>query len=96
MNNLKELKQYAIDRDLFTEIFIDILDYTYNSYEGYEYKYWRYDDEHYILHKPSGTLVNWYKHLGRTNTCNKNLTIDEYKQFVHNFINEVKNNGTFN
>lgn len=28
-------------------------------------------DEFYIIHLKSGTIINWYKHLGRTNTCNK-------------------------
>ena len=93
MNNLEELEQYKIDRDLFVEIFKDILDYTYNNYEGHCYKYWWYDDELYLLHKPSGTMVNWYKHLGRTNTCNKDLSIKEYKLFVKGFINEVKEEG---
>lgn len=40
------------------------------------------DDEFYILHKPSGTMINWYKHMGRTNTCNKDLSLDELKLFL--------------
>lgn len=94
MGNLKTLPQYAIDRELFTSIFSSIIPIMYDifpDYEGHDFKAWRsYDDECYILHKPSGTLVNWYKHLGRTNTCNKNLSIDEYTQFVNMFIEEVK------
>ena len=39
------------------------------------------DDEYYIIHLPSGTMINWYKHLGRTNTCNKNLSLAELKLF---------------
>lgn len=39
-------------------------------------------DEYYILHKPSGTMINWYKHIGRTNTCNKDLSLDELKLFL--------------
>ena len=40
------------------------------------------DDEYYILHKPSGTMINWYKHMGRTNTCNKDLSLDELRLFL--------------
>lgn len=29
------------------------------------------EDEFYIIHLESGTIINWYKHLGRANTCNK-------------------------
>ena len=39
-------------------------------------------DEYYILHKPSGTMINWYKHVGRCNTCNKDLSLDELKLFL--------------
>lgn len=39
-------------------------------------------DKYYILHKPSGTIINWYKHLGRCNTCNKDLSSDELKLFL--------------
>jgi len=91
--NLDTLKQYAIDREVFTRIFLriyklDMDDYLYN-YEGHSFKAWKYDDEFYILHKDSGTLVNWYKHLGRTNTCNKNLSLVEYLQFVTMFLDEI-------
>ena len=40
------------------------------------------EDEYYILHKPSGTMINWYKHMGRTNTCNKDLSLDELRLFL--------------
>ena len=39
-----------------------------------------YADEFYIIHFPSGTIVNWYKHMGRTNTCNKALTLDDLRE----------------
>lgn len=52
------------------------------------YKYWKYDDTYYILHKESGTLVTWYKHLGRCNQCNKRLSHKEYEKFVNDFIDE--------
>lgn len=28
------------------------------------------DDIFYIIHFDSGTVISWYKHLGRANTCN--------------------------
>ena len=40
------------------------------------------EDEYYILHKPSGTMINWYKHMGITNTCNKDLSLDELRLFL--------------
>lgn len=42
----------------------------------------RLDDEFYIIHKESGTIITWYKHFGRDNTCNKEgFTLDDLKEF---------------
>lgn len=87
MSNLDELEQYKIDRDLFCKLFNkhgNISDLMWNFLPDHtteNYKLFRNGDEFYILHLPSGTMVNWYKHEGRTNTCNKDLTVDEYEQF---------------
>ena len=27
-------------------------------------------------------MINWYKHMGRTNTCNKDLSLDELRLFL--------------
>lgn len=91
MSNLEELPQYPLTRDEFKELFAEISELLYyeNSFDGENFKYWRNEDEFYILHYPSGTILNWYKHLGRTNTCNKALTREEYKEFATMFINEV-------
>lgn len=90
-NNLKTLPQYALDRDVFCEIFGPIYEILIDvyPYEGYAFKFWYNNDEWYILHKQSGTLINWYKHLGRTNTCNKDLSLDEYKEFVRMLYEEL-------
>ena len=41
------------------------------------------DDEFYIIHRESGTMINWYKHLGRTNTCNKEgFTLEDLHEFL--------------
>lgn len=91
--HLLPMKQYPIERDVFCKIFrkIDsdfydeLCDTTTDSF-----KVWRYDDEFYILHIDSGTLINWYKHLGRCNTCNKNLSIEEYKKLANDLYNELE------
>lgn len=47
-------------------------------------------DEYYIIHLESGMMVNWYKHLGRTNTCSqKDRTIDDYYEFFRLFKEEL-------
>lgn len=85
------LPQYAIDRDVFSQIFSDACEALYDvtNFEWDDFKAWYYSDEWYILHKDSGTLINWYKHCGRTNTCNKVLTIEQYKEFAEMFMNEL-------
>ena len=85
---LKELPQYHFDRDLFVDTFSKV--FTLDEICGLEmacqahasssefllyYDEW---EEFYIIHLKSGTIINWYKHLGRTNTCNKEgFTLDD-------------------
>ena len=41
------------------------------------------EDEFYIIHFRSGIIINWYKHLGRTNTCNKEgVSTDDLIEFL--------------
>jgi len=95
MNNLEELAQYNIDRDVFVKLFnkhghlSELMWDFLPDHTTYNYKIFRIEDEFYILHLPSGTMINWYKHEGRTNTCNKNLTLDEYEEFFRMFYNEL-------
>ena len=92
-HNLLPMKQYPIERDVFCKIFrkidSDFYDELYDTTTE-SFKVWRYDDEFYILHLESGTIINWYKHLGRCNTCNKNLSIEEYKKLANDLYNELK------
>ncbi len=92
-DNLKEMEQYPIERDKFCEIFRkidhDFYDELYDTTTE-SFKCWRYNDEYYILHLSSGTLINWYKHLGRCNTCNKDLSIEEYKYIADLLYDELK------
>lgn len=88
------LPQYALDRDLFMNIYGNISEALMNEtyYETSNFKGWYNDDEWYILHKPSGTLINWYKHCGRTNTCNKVLTLEQHKEFAKMILDDMRDN----
>lgn len=91
---LKELPQYFMERDEFVKIFkpIDDCFYEHGEYiDCGDFKTWKSEDELYILHLPSGTIVNWYKHCGRTNTCNKDLTKEECERFVQMFLEDMRN-----
>lgn len=89
---LETLPQYHFDRNKFCELFrevftndqiidIDVSCGMCKYSDGFAL--FRYDDEFYILHKDSGVLINWYKHLGRTNTCNNpNFTLDDFRVFL--------------
>ena len=91
-NPLETLPQYHFDRgefcDIFGEVFtneqiIDIDVACSGCEQSDEFALFRYSDEFYILHKDSGILINWYKHLGRTNTCNKpDFTLDDLRVFL--------------
>ena len=94
MNNLplSTLPQYHFDRDAFCQVFNDVLnedegDRVYVACQGNTHRYdsfslFHSDDEYYILHRDSGVLINWYKHIGRTNTCNReDFTLDNLRSF---------------
>ena len=89
------LPQYALDRDEFVRIYGDISEALMNEswYETSNFKGWYNDDEWYILHKTSGTMINWYKHCGRTNTCNKVLTIKQHEEFAKMILEDMKDNN---
>lgn len=87
----KDMELYPIDRYDFVVIFYELFKLiNRDNIETSNFKYWRFGDEYYFLHKTSGTLIYYYKILGRSNTCNKILTPQEYAIFVDNFITEIK------
>ena len=93
-NNFNIMKQYPIERSLFCKIFekpYRILDENWDVViDTDSFRYWYHDDEHYLVHLESGILINWYKHLGRCLTCNKDLTIKEYKYLAEVFYKELR------
>lgn len=91
-NALATLPQYHFDRDDFckvmfevftTEEYVDLdVECSANTHLD-EFTLMRVEDEFYILHRDSGILINWYKHAGRTNTCNKpDFTLDDFREFL--------------
>jgi hypothetical protein len=102
MKNLSVLKQYFIDRDLMCKLFdeyvpslLDIMADESDSIQTDNYKIFRNADEFYIIHLDSGTMINWYKHLGRTNTCNKELSMAEYRVFLLRLYDDLKKEGYY-
>lgn len=80
----QDLPQYHFDRSDMCEVFdCDFMNWLWfhMGKANDEFLITKNDDEFYIIHFPSGTIVNWYKHMGRTNTCNKNLTLDDLREF---------------
>ena len=79
-----DLPQYHFDRTDMCEVFdADFMDWFWYHIgdQNDEFLLTRSGDEFYMIHFQSGTIVNWYKHMGRTNTCNKNLTLDDLREF---------------
>lgn len=80
----EELPQYHFDRDDMCKVFnTDFMDWFWDHLESSndEFLITRSGDEFYVIHFSSGTIVSWYKHMGRCNTCNKNLTLDDLREF---------------
>ena len=76
-----KLPQYHFERKEFVDAFKEI--FTTDEILGIEelcqhdsslrdfHLFYTTLEEYYIIHIPSNVVINWYKHLGRTNTCNK-------------------------
>lgn len=89
---LETLPQYHFDRDdfckVFGEVFTDDEIIDIDVMCGYpqnteNFLLYRWEDEFYIIHRDSGTIINWYKHLGRTSTCNKEgFTLADLKELL--------------
>lgn len=89
---LESLPQYHFDRDDFRKVFFEF--FTYDEIYDLEalcqgtthldhFTLFYNEDEFYILHRDSGILINYYKHLGRTNTCNRpDFTLDNLRGFL--------------
>ena len=96
-NNDTELDQYYFDRTEFTNTVIDAFpDYcdtvepdlpvTTDSFHA-----WRNEDEFFIAHANSGTIISYYKHLGRCNTCNReDFSLEDLKDFFEAFKEELQ------
>lgn len=89
---LNDLPQYHFDRDAFCKVvdevftwdeFVDVsVECGMNRHVG-DFTLLRWEDEFYILHRSSGIMINWYKHAGRTNTCNEpGFTLDDLREFL--------------
>ena len=89
---LETLPQYHFERDDFVNAFYDVFTSDeicdievicgYPKYTG-AFLLARNEDEFYIIHLESGTIINWYKHLGRTNTCNKEgFSLDDLRELL--------------
>lgn len=89
----EDLPQYHFDRDDFRKVFFEI--FTTDQLFDIEvacqsggthldyFSLFYHEDEFYILHRDSGIMINYYKHLGRINTCNRpDFTLDDFKIFL--------------
>ena len=91
--SLTSLPQYHFDREEMCKVFDEV--FTVDEYVEIklacgksthldEFSLFRWEDEFYILHRNTGIMINWYKNMGRTNTCNKpDFTLDDFREFLH-------------
>ena len=100
---LKPMKESFFDRTSFSKAFSNIIASNFNVLEKLEdvihghstvedFKIWIEEEEVYILHVPSGTMIGWYKfyHYGRSNFCNRpEMTIDDLVDFLWLLRNQL-------
>lgn len=94
---LQPMKHGAFDRAKLSKLFNDHIASNERAFEALEdaiagtddhevgdFRAWRdSDEEFYILHVPSGTIVGWYKfyHYGRDNFTNRDMSLEDLKDF---------------
>lgn len=91
--HLMTMNHYQFDRSKLSKMFSEIItsndillekieDARYNGVIG-DFKLWTDEEEFYMLHVPSGTIVGWYKfyHYGRDNFCNKDMNENDLRDF---------------
>ena len=102
---LRDMPEYPFDREQLTTAFKEIIGsceaeeklydivYSGNEFDHVgDFRIWTEEEETYILHLPSGTIVGWYKftHIGRCNFCNKpDMTIDDLRDFFMLLRNQL-------
>ncbi len=89
---LQELPDHHFDREEFVSAFREIFSEEeitdlevrcQGSTNAYDFLLYWQDDTFYIMHLASGTIISWYKHLGRSNTCNKeDFDLSDLKTFL--------------
>lgn len=96
----EEMKQYYLEREDFVSLFgqvfgncsMDIEQIIIDGWTGDRFHLFWEANEYYILDLQTGMMLNWYKHLGRTNTCNQVRTIEEIKEFLELLKKDLENN----
>ena len=90
--SLTTLPQYHFEREEMCNVFFDV--FTESEYADIkvacganthldEFSLFYCEDEFYILHRRSGIMINWYKNMGRTNTCNDpNFALEDFREFL--------------
>lgn len=97
---------YPIEREkfvlIFNRYFVDsehnidskIFELILDGAETDSFKMWynSEDEEVYILHKTTGTLINWYKlyHVGRALSSNKILSYLDFIRFFKLLKSEIE------
>lgn len=97
------LPQYHFEREDFNKCLFDVFttdqwwdieSYMCSELTTVSFKLFKVGDEFYIIHLDSGTIINYYKHTGRTNTCNNsNFTLNDFKDFLESLKEELVENN---
>ena len=90
---LQDADEYYFDRDDMCSVFdCKFMNWLYDrvNCESYDFAIQQRGDDFYIIHYPSLTIINWYKHMGRCNACNKDLSLDDLRQFKKLLIEDFE------
>lgn len=88
---LNDLEPYHFESDVFCNEIEKVIPELRDLFDFFNvekiWKMWNFvmfevENDYYIVHLDSGTIVNYYKNLGRMNTCNKDLSLCDFRKFI--------------
>lgn len=102
---MHSMTENVFDRSKLTSLFNDMIASNSKAFEALEdaiagkddhtvgdFRVWiNADEDFFMLHIPSGTIVGWYKfyHFGRANFSNREMSMDDLEDFFNLLRNQL-------
>lgn len=66
-------------------------DFAFDNKHGFkDHAFWCRCDQPNFIHKPTAFILSWYKHPIRGNSCNKDISYDEWKKILESCLKSLE------